>query len=412
MEKMDSLLALTREYIETLLSVHVTIIENTQDSFDKFFHDTAPPMAGTSYNGTTLLNYFSKLNEKVIYDTEDCFFLKWIFLRLPEIEKRQNPCYLAIGPYFPSKMPDNLIQKALLRNNLQAAFSSPLRSFYNSVPICSPTKLITISRSFISNIFEMTEEPECKALFPFGTDKKVESTEYYYEEEHIYMAQTERRYSLETRMQADVTQGNSVGALQTWHILRVEMENTKRIKDPLRNIKNNCIIHNTILRKAVERAYVHPLYIDSLSNQIMTLIESKNSVEELRKLQEDCIVEYCKLVSQHSLIKYTPMIRQALNYINTHLSSDIHLPEISTAINVSPNYLSAVFNRETKISISTYINQRRIEKAIELLETSNTSIEDIATFVGFSDMNYFTRVFKGIKGMTPSDYRKYGKINN
>ena len=82
MEKMDSLLALTREYIETLLSVHVTILENTQDSFDKFFQDTAPPMAGTSYNGTTLYNYFSKLNEKVIYDTEDCFFLKWILYSL------------------------------------------------------------------------------------------------------------------------------------------------------------------------------------------------------------------------------------------------------------------------------------------------------------------------------------------
>ena len=73
--------------------------------------------------------------------------------------------------------------------------------------------------------------------------------------------------------------------------------------------------------------------------------------------------------------------------------------------------MSAVFNRETKQSISTYINQRRVDKAIELLETSNASIEDVASFVGFSDMNYFTRVFKGIKGMTPSDFRKHSVIS-
>ncbi|MCQ2981338.1 MAG: AraC family transcriptional regulator [Treponemataceae bacterium] len=406
---MNDLIKVTKEYIETLLSVHVNVIENTQESADAFFGSMAPPMAGTSYNGTTILNYFLKLEEKIVYDVEDCFFLHWIILKLPE-GVEDNGAVLALGPFFDTNPPENLVQKSLLRNALHASYTTPLKMFYNSVPVCSTTKAITVARICLQHLFHIEGEPECKTVYPFGIDKKVEPTEYYVEEEHIYMAQTERRYSLETRLQADVTQGNSVGAMQTWRILRVEMDNLKKIKDPLRNAKNNSIVHNTILRKAVERSYVHPLYIDSLANQILSAIENTNSVEDLHKLQEDCIIEYCKLVTKHSLIKYTPMVRQALNYINTHLSSDIHLPEIASAINVSPNYLSAVFNRETEMSISTYINRRRIEKAVELLETSNASIEDIATFVGFSDMNYFTRVFKGIKGVTPSDFRKHGKI--
>jgi len=407
---MNAMVPFTKEIIETLLSVNVSVVENTEESASDFFSRLTPPMAGTSYDANAILKYLLKLSDKIVYDIEDHYFLKWAAIKLPETEDYKNPAFLIIGPYFASQMPENLTQKSLLRNNLQAAYASPLKMYYHSVPICSPTKVITIARSCINNYFGIKGEPECRSVFPFGNENKVESSEYFVEEEHIYMAQTERRYSLETRMQADVTQGNSVGALQTWCILRVELENNKRYIASLRNAKNQCIVHNTILRKAVEKAYVHPLYIDSLSNQIMSMIESKNSIEELRKLQEDCIVEYCKLVTQHSLIKYTPMVRQALNYINTHLSSDIHLPEIASAINVSPNYLSAVFNRETKFSISTYINRRRIEKAFELLETSNASIEDIATFVGFSDMNYFTRVFKGIKGMTPSEFRKHSKV--
>ena len=366
-------------------------------------------MAGTSYTPSSILKYFNTIPEKTIYDIEDCFFLKWAVIKLPEIDGKSS--FLALGPYFSSQPPENITQKALLRNSLQASYTTPLKMFYHSVPVCSTSKVVTVLRICLGQLFEIENEPECRTVYPFGSNKKVDPTNYYVEEEHIYMAQAERRYSLETRMQADVTQGNSVGAMQTWRLLRVEMENIRRVKDPLRNTKNNCIIHNTILRKAAERAYVHPLYIESLSNQIISAIEDSNSVDELHKMQETFITEYCKLVSKHSLIKYTPMVRQALNYINTHLSSDIHLPEIASAINVSPNYLSAVFNRETKQSISTYINQRRVDKAIELLETSNASIEDVASFVGFSDMNYFTRVFKGIKGMTPSDFRKHSVIS-
>lgn len=405
---MKKIIEITKEYIETLLSLHVTEIENTEESAEAFFNQLAPSMAGTSYTPASILKYFNTIPEKTVYDIEDCFFLKWAVIRLPEIDGKSS--FLALGPYFSSQPPENITQKALLRNSLQASYTTPLKMFYHSVPVCSTSKVITVMRICLGQLFDIETEPECRTVFPFGSNKKVDPTTYYVEEEHIYMAQAERRYSLETRMQADVTQGNSVGAMQTWRLLRVEMENIRRVKDPLRNAKNNCIIHNTILRKAAERAYVHPLYIESLSNQIISAIEESNSIDELHKMQEVFITEYCKLVSKHSLIKYTPMVRQALNYINTHLSSDIHLPEIASAINVSPNYLSAVFNRETKQSISTYINQRRVDKAIELLETSNASIEDVACFVGFSDMNYFTRVFKGIKGMTPSDFRKHSVI--
>ena len=137
---------------------------NTEESATAFFSKLTPPMAGMSYNGADILVYFNKLSEKIVYDIEDHYFLKWAAIRLPESEDYKNPAFIVIGPYFTQQMPDNLTQKALLRNNLQAAYASPLKMYYHSIPICSSTKIITVARSCINNYYGITGEPECRNI--------------------------------------------------------------------------------------------------------------------------------------------------------------------------------------------------------------------------------------------------------
>ena len=182
---MNAMIPFTKEIIETLLSVNVSVIENTEESASDFFSRLTPPMAGTSYDANAILKYLLKLSEKIVYDIEDHYFLKWAAIRLPETEDYKNPAFLIIGPYFTSQMPENLTQKSLLRNNLQAAYASPLKMYYHSIPVCSATKVITIARSCINNYFGIKGEPECRAVFPFGNENKVESSEFFAEEEHI-----------------------------------------------------------------------------------------------------------------------------------------------------------------------------------------------------------------------------------
>jgi YesN/AraC family two-component response regulator len=85
----------------------------------------------------------------------------------------------------------------------------------------------------------------------------------------------------------------------------------------------------------------------------------------------------------------------------------LSLKDVSKELDINPAYLSREFSKYFEnLSYGEYIRKLRIEKAIELLETSNHSLTEIAYLTGFSDQSHFTRIFKKIRGENPSDFRK------
>jgi AraC-like DNA-binding protein len=91
--------------------------------------------------------------------------------------------------------------------------------------------------------------------------------------------------------------------------------------------------------------------------------------------------------------------------IDTNLS--LSLKEISEGLNINPAYVSREFSKYfDNLSYGEYIRKLRIEKAMELLQTSQQSLSEIAYLTGFSDQSHFTRIFKKFIGQNPSDYRK------
>lgn len=90
--------------------------------------------------------------------------------------------------------------------------------------------------------------------------------------------------------------------------------------------------------------------------------------------------------------------------LDTNLS--ISLGEVSKELDINPAYLSREFSRYfDNLSFGDYIRKKRIDKAIELLQTPY-SLTEIAYLTGFSDQSHFTRIFKKHTGKNPSDYRK------
>ena len=70
-----------------------------------------------------------------------------------------------------------------------------------------------------------------------------------------------------------------------------------------------------------------------------------------------------------------------------------------------------MFSKETGIRFNAYVNQKRIDEAQKLLVSENIKIYDIAERVGFSDVDYFSRKFRSIEGMSPADYRRKNRIH-
>lgn len=109
-------------------------------------------------------------------------------------------------------------------------------------------------------------------------------------------------------------------------------------------------------------------------------------------------------------IKNTYRMLDVLEYINDHYTEKISLEDIADHININKYYLSHIFKEFYKKSIWEYITQARLSHAEKLLRSSNLSITEIAFQVGFEDSNYFTRIYKKYKAVSPSRIRKTAQM--
>ena len=180
----------------------------------------------------------------------------------------------------------------------------------------------------------------------------------------------------------------------------------QRTADPLRNLKNYCIITNTLLRKAAEQGGVHPLYIDSLSSSFAQQIEQFSSTSEGTDMIVQMAKAYCSAVRGHTTKRYSPPVRKAILLINRDLSADLTLSVLSQQININSSYLSALFKKETGSTVTEYITTQRIRHACSLLENSRLQIQTVAQHCGFEDIHYFSKLFKRHTGLSPKQYRQ------
>ena len=94
----------------------------------------------------------------------------------------------------------------------------------------------------------------------------------------------------------------------------------------------------------------------------------------------------------------------ALAYMKEHYAENIRVTEIAEAVDVSSSYLSRVFKKEIGMGIHEYLNQYRVIRATELLQTH--SITDVGYLCGFCDSAHFIAVFKKHMHVTPMSYKR------
>ncbi len=99
-------------------------------------------------------------------------------------------------------------------------------------------------------------------------------------------------------------------------------------------------------------------------------------------------------------------VRQAMAYLHEHYAEPISRSELAGHLAVSDRYLTRCFHQELGITPVTYLNRYRILMSRELIERRIFTITEVAQMVGFSDSNYFGRVFRQEMGISPSDYPK------
>ena len=103
---------------------------------------------------------------------------------------------------------------------------------------------------------------------------------------------------------------------------------------------------------------------------------------------------------------YDQRITQALELIRSSFDKEIAVTELARAVHLSYPQFNRLFVKQLGISPIRYINQLRLDKAKELLYTTDLPIQAVATECGFKDIYYFSNFFRAATGCSPTQYRK------
>lgn len=192
--------------------------------------------------------------------------------------------------------------------------------------------------------------------------------------------------------------------------LYIIKENTYMDEYDLRKFCQN-LIYNAL--NSLENYDAELINISKKKIVVFKKIDTSKSFDEIINVIEDTF-NYIDGLSQSSLDSKNNsyIIKLVKDYVDKNYKNEISVSSISKDLNINYNYLSYCFKNETNENLSSYISKIRVEKAKVHLEDLKTPISDISEMVGFSEHNYFSKIFKKYTSFTPTEYRRMVKIND
>jgi AraC-like DNA-binding protein len=104
---------------------------------------------------------------------------------------------------------------------------------------------------------------------------------------------------------------------------------------------------------------------------------------------------------------FVPLVMtQIIERVDAHLGRQASLDEISHGFGLSPSHFARKFRQSTGVSLSRFINRRRIGLSFELLRAGRVPLAQLSLDLGFCSQSHFTRLFSGLTGLTPHQFRR------
>lgn len=350
--------------------------------------------------------FMDACRENTLYYLTDEYYCSYVCMQFPNPEKLQ---YFIIGPFTYIHINQKNYLTLLDALNIPANLLPILENYYYNIAFVNSE---TQFKNLISTLCDIIwENSHYSVSDVYGNLWNMPYAREFVSdlEEESYLLPTninivETRYTFENQLMQAVAQGN-LALIDQLFSKENSIRYIPRMENTLRDYKNYMIVFNTILRKAAEQGAVHPVYLDQLSSKFARKIEALTSAAE-HSLEREMLHKYCLLVRNYSVKGYSPIIQKVINQIDLNLTSDLGLKALSEMFNISAGYLSTLFKKETGLTLTDYVNKKRVEHAILLLNTTQLQIQTIASYCGVLDINYFTRIFKKFTEVTPKKYRE------
>lgn len=220
-------------------------------------------------------------------------------------------------------------------------------------------------------------------------------------------------YDQELREQDSIRRGD-IDALKKCWDEKYEGSIGTLALDPLRNIKNIAIGVITLSSRSAIKGGLNPETVFSLVDAVILNIEQKLKTPEdvLETIHSTQLTLTSMVHSSHSSASFNPIISKTKDYIFRNIHGKITVSEIARWLGINRDYLSDLFKRNEKITITDYIMNQKMELCCNMLKFSDYSIQQISAYFGFCSQSHFTKQFKRITGMTPGAYRKMYSVTD
>ncbi len=176
--------------------------------------------------------------------------------------------------------------------------------------------------------------------------------------------------------------------------------------DAVTNLKYHMVITTALITRACIYKGLEPERAFQMSDFYIQKLDYAKTIDDVTEIHDHMVLDF---TGKMRLLKKntgtSKNINKAINYIYAHIRERITVEDIAEHTKLSASYLSRQFSKETGISVSDYIREKKVEEAKILLKNSEYSISEIADMLSFSSQSHFIQLFKSYTGMTPKKYR-------
>lgn len=352
-------------------------------------------------------NIFNNQDINNLYRTDNGYLkvikssMKFVSIVLT-MPKEISDDILLLGPFLEMPPTDSFIETLMKENNLDESIRNTIFTYYKSLPIVNSINVISTLNVILSSfLIGYNNSHICHVNFD---EKKLKKIDYINRDDSEFNNEYYKKYR---EYLSNISNCVSIGKFdEAKEYLKLYIQLTGFFKEhSIDQIKHNLYTLNSRLESSLLKTSIPGSHVYLLYKKIEVQIKNEDNLSTLEKLPYKILKKYCLLSTNYNLKSYSLTVRNAIEYINLNLNMELSLSSVSEILDKNPSFLSNQFKKETGKTITKYIQETRIEKAINLLTTTELSIQEISETVGIHDLSWFSKLFKNIVGVSPSQYR-------
>lgn len=283
-----------------------------------------------------------------------------------------------------------------------------LKSLVQNLPVVTPSSFSSCLRIMMLLLKQEAPSNDEIIHYKFSTLEGSLNRMFFYELfETKEDTRTHSPYSHELALLNYVKEGDVKRLASTYKTLpRTKYGNMSN--DALKQFFYGCIANTTLVTRYAIEGGLEEETAFTLSDVYIKSMEKCKSLYELNLLNERMALDFTERVSRAKALKqpvFSKTVLTCMDYIARNIQSKITLDLLAKEVHLTPKYLSYLFHKETGETLSSYIEEKKINEAKTLLMYSEYSFHHISECLSFHSQSYFISVFKKRVGMTPKEYR-------